>query len=254
MSALDGKVALVTGGAGGIGRAAAVAFAEAGARVAVADLNEVGCLDTVRRIHDAGSDGLTVRTDVSSADDVKSLVETTVQAFGRLDCAFNNAAIVGETGKDTADCSEENWSSVVSVNLTGVFLCMKYEIPAMLASGGGAIVNTSSSVGLIGDRGCIAYVATKHGVIGATRAAALEYAQRGIRVNAICPGVTRTEMVERVIGGDPEIEAMLVAREPVGRLGEPEEIAAAVVWLCSEAASFVTGHAMSVDGGQVVAP
>lgn len=251
---MEGKVAIVTGGAGGIGRATALAFANEGARVVVADLNEVGSEATVRMIREAGGEAVHAGTDVSSASDVEALVATAVRTFGRLDYAFNNAAIVGDTGADTAECTQANWDRVVAVNLTGVFLCLKYEIPAILESGGGAIVNTSSSVGLMGDRGYIPYVATKHGVIGLTRAAALEYAERGIRVNAVCPGVTRTEMVEGIIGGDPEIEAMLTAREPIGRMGRPEEIAASVVWLCSDAASFVTGHAMSVDGGQVVAP
>jgi NAD(P)-dependent dehydrogenase (short-subunit alcohol dehydrogenase family) len=251
---MDGRVAIVTGAGSGIGRAAALAFAAAGAKVVVADVKEEGAEETVARVQAAGGEALVVRTDVSREDEVRALVEAAVRVYGRLDYAHNNAAIIGPTQTDVIDVGRDDWDRVLAVNLTGVYLCMKYEIPAMLATGGGAIVNTSSSVGLIGDRGTLAYVASKHGVIGATRVAALEYATRGIRVNSICPGVTRTEMIEEIIGGDPEVERMLAAREPVGRLGRPEEIAAAVVWLCSDAASFVTGHALSVDGGQVVAP
>jgi NAD(P)-dependent dehydrogenase (short-subunit alcohol dehydrogenase family) len=193
-----------------------------------------------------------VPVDVSRAQEVERLCARAVETYGRLDCAFNNAGIIGQVGPLLADVPEENWSRVCAVNLTGVFLCMKYEIPLLLRSGGGAIVNASSSVGLVGDRTYAAYVASKHGVVGATRAAALEYADRGIRINAVCPGPTRTELVEALFAADPEVEATLAARQPVGRLASPAEIAQAVVWLCSDEASFVTGHALAVDGGQVI--
>jgi NAD(P)-dependent dehydrogenase (short-subunit alcohol dehydrogenase family) len=245
----DGKVALVTGAGSGIGRASAEAFAREGAKVVVADVNAEGGEETVRRIKDEGGEATFVRADVSRAAEVERLVAQTIAAYGRLDYAHNNAGIGGGIAS-TADCPEDTWDRVIATNLKGVWLCMKYEIREMLGQGGGAIVNTASAAGLVGFRGISAYVASKHGVVGLTRTAALEYARRGVRVNAVCPGVIRTGMTEEGLQ-DPRGLAQYEAMEPVGRIGMPEEVAAAVVWLCSEAASFVTGHAMAVDGGIV---
>ena len=247
---LQGKVALVTGGSSGIGRAAARAFAREGARVMIADVTVAGGHETVSLIQEAGGEAAFIQVDVTQAAGVAALIARTVAVYGRLDCAHNNAGIEGTTGP-TADCTEDNWDRVISVNLKGVWLCMQSEIPQMLQQGSGAIVNTASVAGLVGARGLPAYVASKHGVVGLTRTAALEYARAGIRVNAVCPGVIRTPMVERLLRDRPHAEARLRELEPVGRLGTPEEVAEAVVWLCSDAASFVTGHAMAVDGGIV---
>ena len=247
---LEGKVVLVTGGSSGIGRASARACAREGARVMVADVTVEGGHDTVRLIQEAGGEAAFMQVDVTQAAAVAALIARTVEVYGRLDCAHNNAGIEGTIGL-TADCTADNWDRVISVNLKGVWLCMKYEIPQMLQQGGGAIVNTASAAGLVGARGIPAYVASKHGVVGLTKTAALEYARAGLRVNAVCPGVIRTPMVERLLGDRPRAEARLRELEPVGRLGTPEEVAEAVVWLCSEAASFVTGHTMAVDGGMV---
>jgi NAD(P)-dependent dehydrogenase (short-subunit alcohol dehydrogenase family) len=247
---MDGKAALVTGGASGLGRASALAFARAGARVAVADVDEPGGRETAGLVADAGV-GEFVRTDVTVPDEVEALVARVVDKFGRLDCAVNNAGTTGPGGR-TADYSLDDWNRTLALNLTGVFLCMKYEIPRMVAQGGGAIVNMSSGAGLVGFAGLPAYVASKHGVVGLTRAAALEYVKEGVRVNAVCPGSTRTPMLESFMAGDEQIESMMTASVPLGRLGRPEEIAEAVVWLCSDAASFVVGHAMAVDGGSVI--
>ena len=181
---------------------------------------------------------------------MEALISQAVQTYGRLDCAHNNAGISGGGRALTAEYAEDTWHQVIAVNLTGVWLCMKYEIPQMLSQGSGAIVNTASVAGLIGGRGLAAYVASKHGVVGLTKTAALEYAQLGIRVNCVCPGVIQTPMTERGLS-DPELRARLIATEPIGRVGTPEEVAEAVVWLCSDAASFVTGHTMTVDGGYV---
>ena len=247
---MQDKVALVTGASSGIGRATALVFAREGAKVVVADLNLVGGEETVQLVKAAGGEAVFVQTDVSQAASVEALVNTTVETYGRLDCAHNNAGVEGVLSR-TAEHTEEDWEPVIRINLKGVWLCMKYEIPRMLQQGGGAIVNTSSGAGLIGVKRMPAYVASKHGVIGLTKTAALEYAKSGIRVNAVCPGVIQTAMVERVTGKRPDVLDKMIAAEPVGRSGQPEEIAEAVVWLCSDAASFVTGHAMAVDGGAV---
>jgi NAD(P)-dependent dehydrogenase (short-subunit alcohol dehydrogenase family) len=248
---LEGKVALVTGGGSGIGRATALAFGREGARVVVADVVVAGGEETAALLKQAGGDATFVKTDVSKAAEVEALIARTVTAYGRLDCAHNNAGIEGVEAL-TADYPEEDWDRVLAINLKGVWLCMKYELPQMQRQGGGAIVNTASIAGLVGAYRMPAYVASKHGVAGLTRAAALEYAKAGIRVNAVCPGVIRTPMVERFFfSRHPRSEARLAAAEPIGRLGTPEEVAEAVVWLCSDAASFVTGHTMAVDGGMV---
>jgi len=244
---LDGKVALVTGGASGIGRGAALAFARAGARVVVSDVAAAGGAETVRSIADSGGAAIFVPADVSSAAEVAALVERAVAAYGRLDCAFNNAGINRENAP-AAELDEALWDRTIAVNLKGVWLCMKYEIPAML-DGGGAIVNTASVVGISGRRDTPAYVASKHGIIGLTRATALDYGKRGIRVNAVCPGTIRTAMYVQRLGDDPAIDARLAAETPIGRIGTPGDVAEAVVWLCSDAAAFVTGHSLVVDGG-----
>jgi NAD(P)-dependent dehydrogenase (short-subunit alcohol dehydrogenase family) len=244
---VDGKVALITGAGSGIGRATALVFAKEGAKVVVADIVVAGGEETVRMIKGAGGEAIFVKTDVTRAAEVEALVKKTVETYGRLDCAFNNAGIEGEMAP-TADCTEENWDRVVNIDLKGVWLCMKYEIPQMLQQGGGAIVNTASVAGLVGFQGIPAYVASKHGVNGLTKTAALEYAKSGIRVNSVCPGVIHTPMIERFFSTNPQVSEAMSALEPVGRLGKPEEIGEAVLWLCSDAASFVTGLPMAVDG------
>jgi NAD(P)-dependent dehydrogenase (short-subunit alcohol dehydrogenase family) len=244
---LEGKVALVTGGSSGIGRATALALGRAGARVVVAARREQEGEETAGMVRAEGGEALFVRADVSRAGEVEAMVVRTVEAYGRLDCAFNNAGIVRRPSL-TAECPEEVWDQIIEVNLKGVWLCMKYEIPEMLRGGGGAIVNNASVAGLAGLQNFSAYTASKHGVVGLTRAAALEYAKAGLRVNAVCPGYVETPLNEKALQ-DPEFRARVLAREPVGRVGDAKEVAEAVVWLCSDAASFVTGHAMAVDGG-----
>ena len=243
-----GKVALVTGGGSGIGRAAALTFAREGATVVVADVEIEGGEETARLIQHSGGAAMFVKTNVSQATEVEALVARTVHTYGRLDCAYNNAGIEGAAAT-TTEYPEEGWDRVIAINLTGVWLCMKYEIPQMLKQGGGAIVNTASAAGLLGFRGGSAYVASKHGVVGLTKTAALEYAKAAVRVNAVCPGAIDTPMMGRITGHRPQRAERMAASEPVGRMGRPEEIAEAVVWLCSDAASFVTGQAMAVDGG-----
>lgn len=247
---LDGKVALITGGSTGIGRATAQIFAREGAQVGVADVNAEGAEETVRLIRTAGGAALFIRADVSQAADTEAMVRTVVETYGRLDCAFNNAGIEGEM-QSTQDYSEAAWERVMGINLKGVWLSMKAEIQHMLGHGGGAIVNTASAAGLVAVPSLSAYVAAKHGVVGLTKTAALEYAKAGIRVNAVCPGGVDTPMVQRVFGSSQELAEAAIASEPVGRLAQPAEIGEAVAWLCSDAASFVTGHPMAVDGGMV---
>src|SRR5256885_5867501 len=244
-----GKVAFVTGAASGIGRAAALASAREGASVAAADVSEQGNQETARLIEEQGGRALAVQCDVTRAEDVKAALARTVEAFGRLDFAFNNAGIEPRKPAPTADYEEQEWSRIIDINLRGVFLCMKHEIPLILKhGGGGAIVNTSSGAGVIGIKGSPAYTAAKHGVIGLTRAAALDYAAQNIRINAVCPGYIDTPMMGRFTGGTPAGRAKVIAEEPVGRMGRPEEIAATVLWMCSDAAAFMIGHALVVDG------
>ena len=248
---LEGKTALVTGGGGGIGRATALAFAREGARVAVADYAAGAAAETVAQINAGGGQALTLTGDVTRAEVVKAMLDDTIVAFGRLDCAFNNAGIapyqVDASGKKTAEWSEDSFDRMIAVNLKSVWLCMKAEIIQFLHQGsGGAIVNTGSIAGLIGLVTSSAYVAAKHGVIGLTKTAALEYAEQNIRVNAVCPGFIKTRMTEDTMRrrGDA-----IISHIPNGRMGAPEEIAEMVVWLCSERASYVTGAAYNVDGG-----
>src|SRR3954451_4264707 len=244
-----GKVAFVTGAANGIGRAAALAFAREGASVVVADVSEHGNQETARMIEEAGGHALAVKCDVSRDSEVTAALQKTVETFGRLDFAFNNAGIE-QPITAAADLTEEGWDRIVDINLRSVFLCMRHEIPLMLTQGAGAIVNTSSGAGVKGFAGQAAYCAAKFGIVGLTKAAALDYAKSNIRVNAVCPGIIETPMMDRFSGGTPEGRDRVIAQEPVGRMGKPEEIAASVVWLCSDPAAFVVGHAMVVDGGQ----
>jgi NAD(P)-dependent dehydrogenase (short-subunit alcohol dehydrogenase family) len=246
---LEDKVALVTGGASGIGRATALVFAREGAKVVVADLVAKGGKDTVRLIKKTDADAIFVKCDVSKAADVEAMVKKAVDTYGCLDCAFNNAGV--GVMKTTVDCTEEEWDHVISVNLKGVWLCMKYEIIQMFKQGSGTIVNTSSVLGLIGTQGFAPYIASKHGIVGLTKAAAMDCAQAGIRVNAVCPGSVLTPMNEPVLA-DQQLKDSIQKMHPLGRFAEPEEIAEAVLWLCSDAASFVTGVAFPVDGGVVV--
>jgi len=245
---LINKTALVTGAGSGIGRAAALVLAREGAKVLVADVAVEGGNETVKLIKDAGGDAIFSRCDVAQAADAEALVATAVKHFGRLDCAYNNAGISGKIAR-TADETEEGFDRIMAVNLRGVWLCMKYEILQMVKQErGGAIVNTASAAGLVGSHGMAAYTASKHGVVGLTKSAALEYARHNIRVNAVSPGVIDTPMVGGIVGSHPRLKDILVSTEPVARMGQPREIAEAVAWMLSDYASFVTGCAMPVDG------
>jgi NAD(P)-dependent dehydrogenase (short-subunit alcohol dehydrogenase family) len=248
MTLFENKVALVTGGGSGIGRASALAFAKNGARVVIADISEEGGVETARMIADSGGEALFLKTDVSRSDEVEKLVGRVVQVYGRLDFAHNNAGIGGSFGH-TADWPEEEWDRILAVNLKGIWLCMKFEIPQMLRQGAGSIVNTAAAVVRRPMAGSCAYGAAKAGVVQLTRTAALEYAGRGVRINAVEPGGTRTPMLEALLAKRPKPEK---SPYPIGRIGEPEEIAEAVLWLCSEAASFVVGADLVIDGGLTI--
>jgi NAD(P)-dependent dehydrogenase (short-subunit alcohol dehydrogenase family) len=250
---LAGKAALVTGGTSGIGRATAIAFGAAGARVAVSGRRQAEGEETVRLVEQAGGSAMFFRSDVALESDVKALIDAVISSFGRLDYAFNNAGIE-QHAQSLPDQTEETFDQIMAINVKGVWLAMKYEIPAMLATaGGGAIVNTSSIVGVIGFPQVPIYAASKHAVIGLTKAVALEYAQQKIRVNAVSPGGVETPMFERFTGKEDSLRAQLASMHPMGRVARPEEIADAVLFLCSDHSSFVTGHTLAVDGGFVAA-
>ena len=253
MKEFEGKVALITGGSSGIGRATAIAFAQKGAKIVIASRREKESEETVAMIQEVGSEAIFVKTDITQATEVENLVNQTINTYNRLDYAFNNAGTEGILGP-SIEQTEENWNQVINTNLKGVWLSMKYQIPEILKNGGGAIVNNASIAGLIGFPNGSIYGASKHGVIGLTKAVALEQATAGIRINSVCPGVIQTDMVDRGFGkdDDSEAKAQIAAAHPIGRIGKPEEIANAVVWLCSDAASFITGHSLTIDGGYTV--
>jgi NAD(P)-dependent dehydrogenase (short-subunit alcohol dehydrogenase family) len=250
---LESKVALVTGGTSGIGRDTAVLFAKAGVKVVVAGRRELEGQETIKLVRAAGGDGLFVKTDVSKAAEVDALIQKTVERFGRLDIAFNNAGIEG-VWVPIINQSEEDWDRTIDINLKGVWLSLKYEIQQMLKQGGGgAIVNMASIAGLIGSAGAAVYSASKHGVLGLTKTAALETARNGIRINAVCPGAIETSMAERLFGA-PEVHKYVLGFHPIGRFGTPAEVAEAVVWMCSDHASFMTGQSLVLDGGFLAGP
>ena len=243
---LNGKIAIITGAGAGIGRAAAQAFAREGARLMLADIR--GADETAELIKSAGGSAIALKCDVSSAVEVESLVRETIAAYGRFDCAVNNAGIESRIA-NTADITEAEFDRQMAVNLKGVWLCLKYELPQMVKHGGGAIVNTSSGAGISGAPGWSAYSAAKHGVVGITKCAAVEYARAGIRVNAVCPGPIDSPMGKRIAADNPGYRDILIAHTPNGRLGQPEEVAQAALWLCSDGASLVNGAILAVDGG-----
>lgn len=251
---LANKVALVTGASSGIGRAASVAFAREGAKVVLASRNKESTLQTLRMIEECGGEGIFVRTDVSVAKDVENLIQTTLETYGQLDCAFNNAGLSGPVGP-LFHLTEQDFQQVIDVNLKGMWLCLKYELPAMLAQGGGSIVNMASVAGLLGSVGTAAYTASKHGVVGLTKVAALEYAKSNMRINVVCPSVIdNTVLIDELKETNPQVYQYLLGTHPVGRIGQPEEVANAVVWLCSDEATFITGVAFPIDGGTVAGP
>lgn len=243
------KVVMVTGGASGIGRASCLAFGREGAKVVVADVDVEGGEETASIVRNSGGDAIFVRADISNASEAEMVVATALARYGRLDCAHNNAGIPGPLAR-TADYREEDWDKVVTINLKGIWLCMKYEIARMLPQHAGAIVNTASTAGLRGSRGAPAYAACSHGVIGLTRSAALEYIAEGIRINAVCPGIVDTPMIQRQIAGDDVKERQFNSASPIGRMATPDEIAQTVIWLCSDAAAYVVGQAIVADGGR----
>ena len=250
---LEGKVGLVTGGTSGIGRDTAVLFAKAGAKVVVAGRRELEGNETIELVRAAGGEGLFVKADVSKGSEVVSLIQKAVEKFGRLDIAFNNAGIEG-VWVPIVRQSEEDWDRTIAINLKGVWLCLKYEIRQMLKQGGGgAIVNMASITGLIGSAGAASYSASKHGVVGLTKSAALENARSGIRINVVCPGVIETPMGDRLFGA-PAVHKAVLSYHPIGRFGRPMEIAEAVVWMCSDKASFMTGQSLILDGGMLAGP
>ena len=247
---MQDKVAIITGSGSGIGREAALIFAREGAKVVVSDVNIEGGEETVKLVTQAGGDAIFIKCDVSKGPEVEALVKGAVAAYGRLDAAFNNAGVEGDTQATTITCTEENFDLNIAVNLKGVWWCMKYQIEQFLRQdSAGSIVNASSLAGLVGVPRGNAYVAAKHGVIGMTKSAALEFAKQNIRVNAVCPGAIETPMLDRIVKGSEKGYAMMRKMEPVGRLGKPSEIAEAAMWLCSDQSSFVTGHPLAVDGG-----
>ena len=242
------KTALITGGASGIGRETALAFARKGANVAVCDIDETGGMETINLIENEGSNALFVKVNVKESDSVQAMVAAAVTEFGSVDFAVNSAGVLSAEAR-TGDYPEDDWQRLIDINLTGVFLSMKYEIRQMLHQGSGIIVNLASIAGIAGFPKNPAYVASKHGVVGLTKTAAIEYARKGIRINAVCPGYTQTPMAEEAIRMRPELKGQLTKRVPLGRLGTSEEIAAAIIYLCSENAGFMIGHALVLDGG-----